>query len=298
MTTGARALDTPGPPALEPDQLERYLARIGYAGSRAPTLETLRALHRAHLLTIPYENLDIHLGRSLTVDPRVNVGKLCGTRGGWCYEMNGVFGAVLRTLGFDVHLLSGAVGREHRGDAAEANHLVLRVNLGQPWIADVGFGDAFLEPLPLAPGTYRQDFLVYRVALDGERWTVFNHEHGGADAFDFTLAPRTLGHFAAKCLDLSTSADSVFVQHLVLQRFVSAGLVTLRGAVLRHVRASGVDERTIENGDAWARAVEEEFGVVVPGVEALWDGVRARHLAWLASRQSLPDDAPARPSSA
>ena len=146
--------------ALSLQQLERYFARVGYDGAREPTLATLTALHRAHLLAIPYENLDIHLGRPLTLDRGAMFRKLVDERrGGWCYEMNGTLGQVLAAMGFDVRYVSGAVHRATRGDAALGNHLVLIVTLNRPWIVDVGFGDGFIEPLPLEPGTYRQGFL-------------------------------------------------------------------------------------------------------------------------------------------
>ncbi|MBC7895740.1 MAG: arylamine N-acetyltransferase [Cytophagaceae bacterium] len=266
---------------------DAYFARIGYHGPAAPTLETLFAIHRAHLHAIPYENLDIHLGRTLVLDPQANFHKLVyGGRGGWCYEMNGVLGAVLQSLGYDVRYLSGTVGRERRGDAAEGNHLVLLVTLDQPWVVDVGFGDGFLEPIPLVEGTYRQGFLQYGLVRDGERWTVLNHPMGSADRFDFTLEPRFLENFAAQCHELQTSPESGFVQHTVCQRFVTDGLVTLRGAVLREIRASGVTETTLGSAPAWGRAILEHFGLAIPGVEGLFPGVWERHLAWAAAREA------------
>ena len=178
-----------------------------------PPLGTLRALHRAHLLAIPYENLDIHLGRQITLDPEATFTKLVDERrGGWCFEMNGLFGRVLETLGFDIRYLSGAVGRATSGWRAQGNHLVLLVRLDRPWIADVGFGDGFLTPLPLEPGTYSQGFLQYRVARDGPRWTVHSHEFGGAEGFDFTLTARTLDQFGMQCRELQTSPESSFVK--------------------------------------------------------------------------------------
>ena len=82
--------------------LNDYLERIHYRGSLEPTLDTLKALHRAHLMAVPYENLDLHLGRSLPLDQMRAVEKIVTQgRGGWCYEMNGVFAWVLREMGFE-----------------------------------------------------------------------------------------------------------------------------------------------------------------------------------------------------
>jgi N-hydroxyarylamine O-acetyltransferase len=134
----------------------------------------------ASRLSIPYENLDIHLGVPLTLDPDRIFAKLVDERrGGWCYEMNGLFAAVLEAMGFDVRRVSGTVGRARHGGRAQGNHLVLIVTLDRRWIVDVGFGDGFLAPLPLEPGTYTQSFLRYRVSRDGSRWRVDNHLRRG-----------------------------------------------------------------------------------------------------------------------
>jgi N-hydroxyarylamine O-acetyltransferase len=119
----------------------------------------------------------------VTLNPAAMFTKLVDARrGGWCYEMNGTLGQVLTAMGFAVRYVSGAVHRATRGEAAIGNHLVLIVTLDRPWIVDVGFGDGFIEPLPLEPGSYRQGFLEYRVSCDGTWWRVDNHEYGGATA--------------------------------------------------------------------------------------------------------------------
>ena len=263
-------------------QLQRYLDRVHYRGTLRPTVETLTGLHRAHLLSIPYENLDIHLGRTLTLDPETIFTKLVDDRrGGWCYEMNGLFAWVLDTLGFVVARVSGAVGRATRGDRADGTHLVLIVSIdGAPWIADVGFGDGFLEPLPLTTGVFRQDFLEFRVTRDDERWTVHSHEFSGADSFDFTTEPRALDWFGPQCHELQTSPESGFVQKTVCQRFVSDGLLTLRGALLRHVTRNGTVDRVITHGDEYARVLADRFDLRIPAAESLFATVWARHLAW------------------
>lgn len=280
-----------GPP-LSDSQLHRYFARIGYQGSREATLTTLRAVHRAHLLAIPYENLDIHLGLPLTLDGDAMFAKLVDERrGGWCYEMNGLLGRVLETLGFDVRYLSAAVGRAARGWRAQGNHLVLLVMLDRRWIADVGFGSGFLTPLPLEPGSYRQDFLQYRVSRDGAWWRVHNHPFSGADGYDFTLTPRTLDAFGAQCRELQSSPDSSFVKSTVCERFVPSGLLILRGATLREVGAGGVATRVVRDAAEFDRVLRERFDLTIAGVDALWPAIWARHVEWLAAQEQAPESA-------
>src|ERR1700753_3713812 len=105
-----------------------YLRRIGLPGPLPPTLETLRRVHAAHLRAIPYENIDVQLGRPVTIERAAIFDKIVNRRrGGWCYEMNGLLGWALGELGFKVTRATGAVMREMFGQATEANHLVLRV---------------------------------------------------------------------------------------------------------------------------------------------------------------------------
>jgi len=199
--------------------------------------------------------------------------------------MNGTLGQALTAMGFDVRYVAGAVHRATRGAAAHGNHLVLIVTLGRPWIVDVGFGDGFIEPLPLEPGTYRQGFLDYRVSRNDAWWRVDNHEFGGADGFDFTLEPQTIDTFAAQCHALQTSPESAFVQTTVCERFLPHGLVMLRGAVLREVTAAGVALRTVEDADDYLRVLSERFDLNVPEMRTLWPTVWARHLEWEATLQ-------------
>ena len=150
--------------------IDAYLQRMGYYGDRSPTLETLRALHRAHLLSVPFENLNIGLGWPiLTTEDALFQKIVVGRRGGFCYELNGLFAALLRVLGFDVTLLSARVVNGAGEVGPEFDHLTLLVQLEECWLADVGFGDSFIEPLRLhEPEAQVQESGAYRVMHDGE----------------------------------------------------------------------------------------------------------------------------------
>ena len=146
---------------------DAYLARMGYTGPREPTPETLRRLHRAHVLAVPFENLDIHLGHPIVLAiPSLYEKIVRRRRGGFCCELNGLFGWLLGQLGFTVVILSARVFRDGQ-PGSEFDHLILRVELEEDLIADVGFGDSFLEPLRLhavrSEGEYRD---LLRSAFD------------------------------------------------------------------------------------------------------------------------------------
>lgn len=262
-------------------KIDGYLRRIGYTGGVAPSPETLVALHRAHLLSIPYENLDIHRGKALSLDLDAIYEKIVTQhRGGWCYEMNGLLAWALRELGFDVTLLASHVVPEHQGDGAEGTHLILKVDLDRPYLADAGFGNGFLEPIPLEAGEYRQDYFVYRLEPTAVGWFFTNHAYGGP-GFDFTLTPRTMDYFAAPCQQLQTSPESGFVRATVCHRHTPEGIVTLRGAMLREVTARGVDDQIVDNAADYEQLLNSRFDLHVPDVDVLWEKVWARHLAWL-----------------
>ncbi len=261
--------------------LNAYLQRIGYAGSLEPTLETLTAIHRAHLLTIPYEDFDIHLGRSLPLDVDKTFDKIVtGHRGGWCYEMNGLFAAVLRELGFDVTLLASGVKAEFEGDGSEAHHLILMVKIdGRPYLADVGFGNGILEPIPLEPGEYQQGYLTYPLIQDGDRWFFKGHQYG-SEGFVFTLTPRPLDYFAGMCSYLQTAEWSRFVRNPLAFRFTPQGYVMLFNAALTTVTEAGVTQQIVDNPASYQQLLNSQFDLQLPNTAALWEKAWARHLEW------------------
>ncbi|MBI1256967.1 MAG: acetyltransferase [Chloroflexi bacterium] len=264
-------------------KLDAYLDRIDYHGTLEPTLATLTALHRAHLLSIPYENLDIHLGGYLSVDPDKMFDKLVTRRrGGWCYEMNGLFAWALRELGFEVTLLASNVQREFTGDGSQGTHLILRVDLDRPYLVDVGFGNGILEPLPLAAGQYQQGFFSYHLLRDGERWFFQNYPDGGP-GFVFTLQPHALPDFAERCHELQTSPESGFVKSTVCLRRTPAGIVALRGAVLRTTTEPGTTEQIVDNPATYEQVLNSQYDLHLPHdqLAPLWEKVWARHQVWL-----------------
>jgi arylamine N-acetyltransferase len=133
--------------------VDGYLHRIGYAGPREPTADVLRQLQRAHLLAVPFENLDINpIGTPIVLSADALFHKVVvRRRGGFCYELNGLFAIALEQLGFDVTRVAGQVSRGDGKFGPEFDHLALVVRVdGATHLADVGFGDFSLEPLDLS----------------------------------------------------------------------------------------------------------------------------------------------------
>ncbi len=262
-------------------ELPGYLDRLGLRGRPGPTHDWLRRLHRAHLEAIPYENLDLALGRTIPIDPAAAYAKLvAGRRGGWCYEMNSLLAWALRASGFAVDLLAATVRRQVADTALAGNHLALRVTLDGPHLADVGFGDGLIEPIPLASGTVQQEGLEFGLERAGDRWIFRNQADGGAPAFDFAPTPAEPGWFAAPSHTLQTSPESPFRRTTVCQRLVGRRYLTLRGAVLRWSGESAI--RVIGSADEYTDTLAQHFGLSDPAFASLWPTVWDRHEAWLA----------------
>ncbi|HXA39793.1 MAG TPA: arylamine N-acetyltransferase [Phenylobacterium sp.] len=261
-------------------ELAAYLERIGFSGQARPDLATLRALHRAHLAAIPYENLDVQLGRRVTPDPAAAFDKLVTRRrGGWCYEMNGVLGAALGAIGFKVTRLAGGVMRAVAGDSATGNHLVLLVDVaGQPWIADVGLGGGTLEPYRLAAGPVSISGYDFRLeGADDGWWRFHNHPNFGAPSFDFRLAPADPAMLAAKCDWLQSAPESIFVQHLIVHRFRREEALQIVDRTLHRVTPDRVEKTVMQSADELVAVLAADFGLDLPETAALWPSLLDRH---------------------
>jgi N-hydroxyarylamine O-acetyltransferase len=244
-----------------------YLARIGFAGSARPDAETLRRLHLAHLCTVPFENLDISLGRKIVCDEERFLHKIVDVRrGGFCYELNGAFAALLWGLGFRVTLLSARVAREDGSASAEFDHMALLVELEEPWLADVGFGDSFLEPLRLKTEVEQeQPGGPFRIVPVGNVMIVQRQlaDQTWKSLYQFTLKPHALEDFDPRCQWQQTSPDSHFVQQRICTLPTREGRITLSDLKLIRTEHGKREECLLKNEDEWRAALVEHFGVRV-----------------------------------
>jgi N-hydroxyarylamine O-acetyltransferase len=242
-----------------------YLERIGYSGPLDASVETLRSLHLANLYTVPFENLDIVQGRPIALGNAELFDKIVTRRrGGFCYELNGIFYALLRELGFPVTMLSAEVAREAGGFSPEFDHLALRVDLDEPRLADVGFGDGFRLPLALnADAQQDQDGRVYRIVEDGEYRVLQRRDPDcWTSQYRFTVSPRALEDFAERCRFHQTSPESHFTRGRICTLATPEGRVSLSG--LRLIVTTGTErtERRLAGEAEYAAVLSQTFGVI------------------------------------
>ena len=246
-----------------------YLNRIDYKGTTEPTQHTLAALHQAHLYAVPFENLDIHWKRPIRLELVALYDKIVRQRrGGFCYELNGLFAWLLTSLGFEVTLLSARV-YSNRDPGPEFDHLTLLIQLNEPWVVDVGFGDCFLQPLRLQKKEPQiQKNGRYHLIQTGEEITLYRQqqEQAWSPQYVFSLQPRQLSDFATMCLYHQTSPASSFTRKTICTRATENGRISLSGRRLIST-INGVRQETAVQDDAtYMGLLRQQFGIHPEGV--------------------------------
>jgi N-hydroxyarylamine O-acetyltransferase len=252
--------------------VKAYLERINYRGPLMPSAETLRGLHVAHMTAVPFENLSIHAREAVVLEDGALFEKIVGRgRGGFCYEDNGLFAALLGALGFRVSMLSAEVAKSEGGFSHPFDHMTLLVTLEERWLADVGFGDSFVEPLLIDErGEQVQGRQAYRVTTDGDYFVMERREEGEWKAqYRFTLRPQVYADFAERCHYQQTSPDSHFTRNRVCSRATrEGGRVTLSGMRLIETDAGGGRrERVLADEEEYAAVLREQFGIEMFSIE-------------------------------
>ncbi|MEU9477787.1 arylamine N-acetyltransferase [Streptomyces sp. NPDC048191] len=266
---------------FEQFDLGAYLDRVGWQGGRRADLETLRGVHLAHALSLPFENLDAVSGRAPSLAPADLMAKMIhGRRGGYCYEHNTLLRLALQALGFGVTPLAGRVvlGAE-TPESRPRTHAMLRVSVPgerRPYLADVGFGaeGALLVPVPLVTGErfegagrcHRLTPLPHEGPL--ELWELQAYDGRArewAGQYAFTLEPFATPDFEVFNWYVGTSPRSPFTRRPYLQRTTAERHLSLDGAWLTETRADGtVTERQLTDEAEARRVVAREFGIDVP----------------------------------
>jgi N-hydroxyarylamine O-acetyltransferase len=250
--------------------MDAYLARIGYTGSRTPTLETLRAIHALHPAAIAFENLDPLLGRRVHLDSEALEAKLVrAKRGGYCFEQNRLLALALEALGFKITGLAARVYLKQEPGRIRRSHMLLKVDLEEgPYIADVGFGLwALSGPLRLLDESEQEtphglcrvarvgDAFEVQAIVDGE-WTIL---------YRFTLEEQFLPDYEVSNWYCATHPESGFTYQLMVARVPQGrrlGMLNNRLSV--HYPDGRTERRELKSADEIANVLEKEFAIVLP----------------------------------
>lgn len=248
---------------VKPD-VQAYLNLLDLAAPPKPTLAFLERLHERHLLRVPFENLNIHLKRPIRLDIPSLFDKIVRQkRGGFCYELNHLFHWLLRSLGYDSILVSARARTDQGGFSPEFDHLALIVTLDEPYLADVGFGNAFRRPLPIS-GEVREDIGgAYRVRRLSKGEYAMQRQSGESwsDAYRFTLVPRRIEDFMDMCRYHQTSPDSHFTRNRICSRATRTGRITLTDTALKVTEGGEQKTRPVTSEEEWFRLLERHFGI-------------------------------------
>lgn len=244
---------------------EKYLRRLGIEKTSVPVnLDSLKLLQRQHLLNIPFENLDIHWGRPIILENNSFYEKIVGEkRGGFCYELNGLFYELLGKIGFESKMLSARVSKGNGEFGAEYDHMAILTRLGdKEYLVDAGFGDFTAEPLEFTLDVEQNDkngvFLIRKydenyfevVKKDGDLW---KSEH------IFTTAKRDLPEFAEMCLYQQTSPESHFTKGKVCSLMTENGRKTLTDKKFIETKNGQKNEISVDSEKDFDQILAREF---------------------------------------
>jgi arylamine N-acetyltransferase len=278
---------------------EAYLRRLGVDGGLPPTLDTLVALHRAHLDAVPYENLGIMLGlpggRAPSVDPAESLARVGAVgRAGYCFHQNGALETVLRELGFELSRRHGHVySADEERDDISLNHLLLVAdglptddNPGGRWWVDVGLGDAFRDPVAVSVGRHDQGGFRYEITEVREDGWSFRHDRAGTfTGIEVRGLPIDRAAVDEAHARLSAPGDGRFAKVLVVQRRDDGGIDTVRGCLHHRTLPESGTETELSSYDAWRAALADGTRLSFDGIDddelrALYAAQWAKHLAW------------------
>jgi N-hydroxyarylamine O-acetyltransferase len=281
--------------------LSSYLDRL-HLEHEPPSVPALHRLVAAQTRHVPYETVWLYLGDRRGISPRESLRHVVTERrGGYCYQLNGAFHWLLRSLGYNAVLHRSSVhGPEAPTPMQRLNHAGLVVhdlpddtNPGGRWFADAGLGDGPSAAIPVIDGAHYEAPFRWRIAPAEHTPFEFEVRHDPSGSFDRVGigAPVTSMHpYVARHRWLSTSPNSGFRRAVVVQRREGPGIVTLRGLLFTRARRTTRDESTVEDASTWFTLLGDEFGITLDGtprstLQRFWRHVSTQHESWLAEQQ-------------
>lgn len=247
--------------------VEGYLKRIGL-NQEEPTHSYLKSLQKSHLLNVPFENLDIHYKSKIILDYRRVFEKVVTRkRGGFCYELNGLFYHLLYHLGFECYVISAQVWNPEKEEFGRPyDHMAIIVLINdERWLVDVGFGDAIISPLKLKVNQVQMDYTCYwKVDTDPDENLILKMSKDTSyfeSKYLFTTEERQLIQFMEMCEYHQSSQDSPFTQKKLISQLTPNGRVTLTDRKLKILEMGEVKESEIMNEDEFLSKLEQHFGI-------------------------------------
>ncbi|MEX6722882.1 arylamine N-acetyltransferase family protein [Parapedomonas caeni] len=251
---------------LTPAQRDAYLARLGLTTAPATTPDGLADLHAAHMMAVPFENFDIHLGQGISLDPEAVYDKVVARRrGGYCFELNGLFLRLLAALEVEARPLLARVWLAPGGPHPRTHKLCLVELGGRPWIFDIGFGGpGFRLPMPLETGRVDdQPDGRFRLREDADHGFMLEtgRDDGWLGLYSFTLERCWPADFELGNHYTATAPDSLFTQRRLAARFTADGRLTLLDHQLT-TRAGGIDTtETLADDATYLDVLRTRFGI-------------------------------------
>lgn len=243
-----------------------YLTRIDYNGSLEPTLQVLGKLQEAHLLNVPFENLDIYYGIPIELDiDKIYRKIILNHRGGFCYELNGLFYELLVSLGFSVRRISARVFDKINGYGQEYDHMAIIADIdGSSYLTDVGFGEFSFSPIKLdteiVQSDTRGEFIIQK--YENDYFLVSKWENNMLmPQYIFSTTARELDEYNEMCHYHQTSPASHFTRNALITRPTQGGRITLTPDALKIKLGDSINEVRVENEDAFRNMLWEYFSI-------------------------------------
>lgn len=246
----------------------KYLQRIGFKGKPMPEAETLIELHRAHLFTVPFENLDIHLGKEIILDAEKFYEKIVlSNRGGFCYELNGLFFTLLKRLGYDAKMISARVANSKGGFGKDFDHMAIIVKLDDEWLVDVGFGDSFILPIKLEIDLPQPQYgFIYKIVKHEDEYLKLIRSQDGSefkDQYIFTRKGRALEEYKEMCIYNQTSPQTSFTQKRICTLATEDGRITLSDLKLIITQNGVKTETMLKSEEEYLTCLKKYFNIDV-----------------------------------
>lgn len=242
-----------------------YLKRMGIEAVTAVDEGLLKRLHRQHVRSIPFENLDIAWRKPISLDPEAIFTKVMDRkRGGFCYELNSLFCRLLQKLGFRSHLISCSIMTEESSFSPLFDHMAIIVDMEDRWLLDVGYGDLFIEPLLLTnPNPQKDQFKTYQLMKRNEEYVLSESKNGVnfQPRYTFNTEARKLADFEEQCYWKQYSPDSYFVKNRICTLPHPKGRTTLFNDKLIRRRDRKREETVIDHPAHYDLMLKRYFGI-------------------------------------